>query len=166
MEFLFALIIFGVSVAIYKDAIANKIARPARWGIGTAFIFFIVIPLYLFKRKKLAGSALSEDEVTEGIQGGKNVSPFAVYALMFVLAFLAPAISFYKGDLPNCDSSEVHSVLSDLLHGENFSEPAQMSYDKINETRHCNLTVSGRVFSYTVKWYSEAKDQFVVQFDN
>lgn len=166
MEFLFALIIFGVAVAIYKDAIAKKIANPARWGIGTALIFFIIIPLYLFKRKKLVGSALSENEVAEGIQGGKNVSPFAAYALMFILAFLAPAISFYKGELPNCDSSEVHGVVSDLLHGEKFSEPAQMSYDRINEVRHCNLTVSDRVFSYTVKWYSEAKDQFVVQFDN
>ena len=58
MEFLIALIIFGASVAVYKDAIANNIARPARWGIGSAFIFFIVIPLYLFKRKKLIGSAL------------------------------------------------------------------------------------------------------------
>ncbi len=29
MEFLIALIIFGASVAVYKDAITNNIARPA-----------------------------------------------------------------------------------------------------------------------------------------
>ncbi|EOC1121557.1 hypothetical protein AAAW43_003341 [Cronobacter sakazakii] len=73
MEFLIALIIFGASVAVYKDAITNNIARPARWGIGSAFIFFIVIPLYLFKRKKLIGSALSESDDASSVQGGKNV---------------------------------------------------------------------------------------------
>lgn len=52
MEFLVALIIFGLSVAVYKDALAKNIARPARWGIGVAFIFIIFLPLYLFKRKK------------------------------------------------------------------------------------------------------------------
>lgn len=166
MEFLIALIIFGASVAVYKDAITNNIARPARWGIGSAFIFFIVIPLYLFKRKKLIGSALSESDDASSVQGGKNVSPLSVYVLMFIFAFIAPVINFYKGDLPGCDSSDVHSVLTELLNGEKFSEPAQMSYDRVNAVRHCNLTVSDRVFSYTVKWYSEEKDQFVVQFEN
>ncbi|MCL0587560.1 hypothetical protein [Klebsiella pneumoniae] len=165
MEFLVALIIFGLSVAVYKDALAKNIARPARWGIGVAFIFIIFLPLYLFKRKKIAGSAL---EITDapGIHGGKNLNPLAAYILMFVLSFIGPFLGFVKGDLPGCNSPEVASVITKLLSGQQFSDAAQVSYDKVDEIRHCNLTTSEQVFSYTVKWYSEDKDQFVVKFDN
>ena len=165
MEFMIALIIFGISVAVYKDAQAKQISRPARWGIGVSLLFIIILPLYLFKRNKIAGSGEVLTEA-EGIQGGKNLKPVGAYALMFVLSFLAPLLGFFKGELPECNSPEVANVITDLLNGQQFSNAAQVSYDKIDEVRHCNLTTADHVFSYTVKWYSEDKDQFVVKFEN
>lgn len=167
MEYIIALVIFVLSVAVYKDARTNKIANPERWGVGVAFFIIIVLPLYLIRRKKLLGSSETYNRDANAWQKGKKeVSPIAAYTLMFALAFLAPAISFIKGELPSCDSIEVKSVLSDLLGGDDFSDTEQTSYERIAEIRHCNLTKSDRVFSYTVKWYSDKKDQFMVQFDN
>jgi hypothetical protein len=45
MEFMIALIIFGISVAVYKDAQAKQISRPARWGIGVSLLFIIILPV-------------------------------------------------------------------------------------------------------------------------
>ncbi|EAS0140674.1 hypothetical protein NCQ93_004116 [Salmonella enterica] len=166
MEYIFAALIFALSVWVYKDARTRNIANPERWGVGTAFIFIIIAPLYFFKRKKLQGTSESynkDDNVWQ--KNKKEVSPLGAYFLMFVLAFLAPAIGFFKGDLPACDSIEVHSVLNDLLNGATFSDAAQIDYDRFGEIRHCNMTTSDRVFSYTVKWYSDKKEQFVVQFE-
>jgi hypothetical protein len=58
MEFMIALIIFGISVAVYKDAQAKQISRPARWGIGDLYSL-LSFYLYLFKRNKIAGSEKS-----------------------------------------------------------------------------------------------------------
>lgn len=166
MEYIFAALIFLLSVWVYKDARSRNIANPERWGVGTSFIFIVVAPLYFFRRKKLQGTADTynrDDNVWQ--KDKKEPSAWGAYLLMFVLAFLAPAIGFVKGDLPACDSSDVHSVLNKLLNGADFSDTEQINYEKLSEIRHCNLTTSDRVFSYTIKWYSDKKDQFVVEFD-
>ncbi|MBN3237688.1 hypothetical protein H5A46_10085 [Pectobacterium versatile] len=163
MEFLIGLIIFGASVAIYRDAVSNEIANPIRWGVGSAFIFIIVIPIYLFKRKKIIGSAKAYALAQHNSQ--RQIAPSGAYFLMFIVAFIAPVWGFLKGDLPACDSRDVAVVITKLLDGAKYAAPAQVSYDRVAEVRNCNLTMSDRVFSYTVSWYSDSKDQFVVQFN-
>lgn len=163
-NFVISIVIFIVAIAVYKDAKNHAINGAAKWGVGVSFIWFAILPIYLFKRKKMIKEAVSDSEIN-GTLDEKPISPFAATALMFVLSFSVFFIGLYKGELPSCESAEVSDVVAKLLNSRDFSDQAQTSYEKISEIRHCNLTMNGNVFPYTVSWYSEAKDNFVVQFN-
>lgn len=163
-NFVISILIFVVAISVYKDAKSHAINGAAKWGVGVAFIWFAILPIYLFKRKEMIKEVTSESEVTDKMDE-KSISPFAATALMLVLSFTVFFIGLYKGDLPSCESPEVTDVVTELLSSRDFSDQAQTSYEKLSEIRHCNLTMNGNVLPYTVSWYSEAKDNFVVQFN-
>lgn len=163
-NFVISIVIFIVAIAVYKDAKKHEIDSAAKWGVGVSFIWFAILPVYLFKRKKMIKEAARESEVP-GKRDEKPISPLAATILMFVLSFSVFFIGLYKGELPSCESPEVTDVVAKLLNTRDFSDQAQTSYEKISEIRHCNLTMNGNVFPYTVSWYSESKDNFVVQFN-
>jgi len=163
MELCFGIIFFISAIYVFNDACKRKIPTALRWAVGTALIWIAVFPLYFILRKKLNSSEnLSGGEENENTKTNK----LACYGMLFVLSFAMYGINFYRGWLPNCGSHEVRHVLSDLLDNAEFSNPAQNSYERINEIRHCNITIADRIYSYTVTWYSEAKDRFIVKFDN
>lgn len=139
-NFVISIVIFIVAFAVYKDAKKNKINGAAKWGIGVSFIWFLILPIYLFKRKKLIKEAANGSEISDN-GDGNPISPFAATILMFVLSFSVFFIGFYKGELPSCESPEVTDVVSKLLSSHDFSDQAQTSYEKISEIRHCNLTI-------------------------
>lgn len=70
MEYIFAALIFALSVWVYKDARTRNIANPERWGVGTAFIFIIIAPLYFFKRKSFRELV---NPTTKMIMSGKRI---------------------------------------------------------------------------------------------
>ncbi|WP_405424353.1 hypothetical protein [Pantoea stewartii] len=157
-------LIFAAAVYVYRDARKHNIELASRWGVGVAVVWILVLPLYLFKRKKLIKEAQQDASDTDLSGNEKSKSPIAIFSLMFICSFLVFFVGFFKGDLPGCSSPEVTDVVSKLLHTRDFSNQAQGSYEKISEIRHCNLTMNGNVYSYTVTWYSEDKDNFLVKF--
>lgn len=167
MELCFGIVFFISAIYVFNDASKRKIPTALRWAVGTALIWIVVFPLYFILRKKL-NSAENSNESEKNVweSGNKTPNKLACYAMLFVLSFAMYGINFYRGWLPSCDSTELRHVLSDLLDKAEFSNPAQNSYEKINEIRHCNITISDRIYSYTVTWYSEAKDRFIVKFDS
>ncbi len=167
MEFSFGVIFFISAIYVFIDASKRNIPTALRWSILTALVWLLAFPFYLIVRKKLKTNNIPSD-VGGDVEINSNNAPYrpAIYALLFVLSFAMYGVNFYRGWLPSCDSKEVHSVLKDLLDNAAFSNPAQNSYEKLNEIRHCNITLADRIYSYTVTWYSESKDRFIVKFDN
>lgn len=157
MQFFIGVVFFISSAYVFHDANKRKISNQLGWAAGTALLWPIVLPLYFFKRKKLTDTVVTEENKNSHVKG---------YALLFVLSFGMYAVNFYNGWLPDCDSSKVHGVLSNILDTREFTDTAQQSYERINEVRHCNLSMSGRIYSYTVRWYSEDKNRFLVQMAN
>lgn len=94
-NFVISIVIFIVAFAVYKDAKKNKINGAAKWGVGVSFIWFLILPIYLFKRKKLIKEATNESEISDN-GDGNPISPFAATILMFVLSFSVFFIGFYK----------------------------------------------------------------------
>ncbi|OVZ95229.1 hypothetical protein CBW58_00245 [Yersinia frederiksenii] len=173
MELIPSLILLASSLWVMKDAHDNHLNHPVRWGIGTAFLWIIVLPIYLIKRKKLiveqrmrneASSSLN-DRVTIWGTEKDSTNLWAGGAFISIVAFAPYVWAVWSGELPKCNSSDVHEVLTQLLPDTAFSNPAQYDYERTNEIRHCNLTIENGIHSFTVKWYSDAREKFVVRFD-
>lgn len=157
MQLFFGIVFFISSAYVFHDANKRKISNQLGWAAGTALLWPIVMPLYFFKRKKLTDTVVTTEN--------RHSQPKA-YALLFILSFGLYAVNFYNGWLPDCDSAKVQGVLTSILDDQSFTDTAQQSYERFSEVRHCNLSMSGRIYSYTVRWYSEDKDRFLVQMAN
>ncbi|EOI6869287.1 hypothetical protein ACMVR4_000652 [Yersinia enterocolitica] len=173
MELIFSLILLISALWVMKDAHNNRLNHPIRWGIGTVLLWIIVLPIYLIKRKKLIAEQRTKNEGTSSLNDKKNVwerevgstNLWAGGIVIFIVAFAPYAWQVWNGELPKCDSSDVHGLLTQLLPDTAFSNPAQYDYERMNEVRHCNLTIDNGIRSFTVKWYSDAREEFVVKFE-
>ncbi|WP_057617632.1 hypothetical protein [Yersinia frederiksenii] len=173
MELIPSVILLVSALWVMKDAHNNQLNHPVRWGIGTAILWIIVLPIYLIKRKKLiteqkmrngAISSLNDRSTIWGTEKD-STNLWAGGAFIFIAAFAPYAWGVWNGALPKCDSSDVDKVLTQLLPNTVFSNPAQYDYERINEVRHCNLTIDNGIHSFTVKWYSDTREEFVVKFE-
>ncbi|EOI6423996.1 hypothetical protein ACMU9U_000861 [Yersinia enterocolitica] len=165
MVFVICLLIFIGAFWVMKDAYNNQLDSPVKWGIGVAFIWIIFLPLYLIRRKKLIANQQMVNNASSSLNEPRQTNLWPGIIITLLVAFIPYGLSIINGELPKCDATEVNDVLTDLLPGVDFSNPAQYDYEKMSEIRHCNLTIDNRIHSFTVKWYSDAKEQFVVKFD-
>ncbi|ELI8022861.1 hypothetical protein RSF09_003893 [Yersinia enterocolitica] len=173
MELIPSLILLVSALWVMKDAHNNYLNHPVRWGIGTAILWIIVLPIYLIKRKKLITEQKMRNEAISSLNDRPNICEgekdstnlWAGGAVIFIAAFAPYAWGVWNGELPKCDSSDVHGLLTQLLPDTTFSNPAQYDYERMNEVRHCNLTIDNGIRSFTVKWYSDAREEFVVKFE-
>ncbi|OCJ24589.1 hypothetical protein [Serratia sp. 14-2641] len=169
MNLAISIIVCFSALWVIYDASKNKLQSPVAWGLSILFLWFIALPVYLFKRKKMIVNATGFHE--SGVEDNawhlnKRQTPAWVgYALVIAFSVGYYSWNLSKGELPLCESKEVAEVLSKIVDGDSISNPAQYSYEMFNEVRHCNLMINDTPRSFTVKWYSEDKDQFLVKFD-
>lgn len=169
MTLFFTIVVCFSALWVIYDSSKNKLQSPVAWGISTLFIWIIALPVYLFKRKKMVVNAKrfyeSGVDDTDWHINKRQTPTWVGYVLVITFSVGYYSWGLSKGGLPQCDSNEVAKLLSKMVDGDSISNQAQYSYEMFNEVRHCNVVVNGAPRSFTVKWYSEDKDQFLVKFD-
>ena len=153
MSFYIAILVFVGSLWVFGDATKKGARTPHGWALLSVLLFPIGFPLWLYKRRGMEPS--SEQ---------KTVSPWIMIPLMLAICFWQPIQFFRDGSLAKCDAADVTAVLEKMV-GTSVSHQSQRKYDAWQEVRSCSAVVNGFVAHYNVSWYSDAKDQFVVNLE-
>lgn len=161
MTLLIGLLVLACAVWVLFDSHKKGARNPAGWAVFVAVIWFVALPYYLYKRNKL--------EPAE--QAPSPANRWWGLAVVIVIVGWITAINDFddrrKADaLPACDAPEVVEVLGKLLNGMAVTNPAQRpESEEYGIVRLCNATVADRILPYRVTWYSNDKDQFVVNLE-
>lgn len=158
MSYLMALVVFVSAVWALFDSHKKGARNPAGWAMFVSLFWILTFPYYLYKRRKIV--PVDQDQAPSA--SNRWVGLVISAALCFGPAVYAEV----KSALPHCDDPEVVRVLGKMLNGMEISYPAQRPESaEWGSLRLCNATVAGHIQSYNVRWYSDAKDQFIVHLE-
>lgn len=161
MTWVIGLVVLVSAVWVLFDSHKKGARNPAGWAVFVAFIWFIALPYYLYKRNKLEPVERDPDPVNRLIG---LVTVIVLVGGITVLNYWESSVK--QGVLPACDAPEVVDVLGELLNGMAISNPAQRpESEDYGAARLCNSIVADRIQQYRLTWYSNDKVQFIVNLE-
>lgn len=108
---------------------------------------------------------------------GKSTSPkttvTTIKAIRICIGIFCLAMAFYVspfydkliGDLPECDAPEVQKMLTNIYPLSTLKDIEQYNNEKLKGIRYCRVTADGHISSFTISWYGDKHDKFVVKKD-
>jgi hypothetical protein len=137
--------------------------HPVKITFGCLILWIFCFPYYLIRRNSFIKSAQEHPQETIMVKGHYVALVIGVAIVIFFALK-----GFNEGEVPQCGSDEVKSAATKILNNSGIKGTIkgveQVSYDPFEERRACRgIDSSEQIRDFTVQWYSEKKERFLVQ---